>query len=134
MSIWKTVTVAALSLGIVGGASAAENKFVAPEVVKAIVSGEILDTVPRIPAGEKRMLMVAYLVGFGSGMHVECAILPGSVEPELLKVVKKVADGADANTRAMRAGYDDARHLTGTYGCGSDVGKAASRTVLQYMK
>ncbi|MCW5746225.1 MAG: hypothetical protein KIT36_08515 [Alphaproteobacteria bacterium] len=134
MSFIKTIAVAALAFGVVGSASAAENQFVAPTTVKAIVSGEIIETLSQMPEDGTRQMLRNYLIGFGSGMHAECGVLPSSIENDLLSYVKKVMRDGDRAALVLKAGYEDAKLLTGAYGCGSDVGRAATRTVQRYMK
>jgi hypothetical protein len=134
MSILKSLVLAVLAFGIAGGASAAENKFLAPNTVEAIVSGEIISRYTGMQQNEQRSLLRNYLIGFGSGMHAECGVLSKSVEAETLKVVRNVMGRHDDSATAMRAGFDDARLLAGKYGCASNVGQAASRTVVAYMQ
>ena len=134
MSFIKSVTAAALTFGIAGGALAAESKFLAPKVVEGIVSGEIIGVYSKMKEDKARAMLRTYMVGFGSAMHAECGILPSSLEDEIVKVVKTVMSKRDDTSTAMKAGYDDGKLLVGAYGCGSDVGQAASRTVRSYMK
>jgi hypothetical protein len=134
MSVFKTIVLAAVAIGIAGGASAAESRFAAPNSVKAIVSGEIFRIYNGIADREARQLLRTYLIGFGSGMHAECSVLPRSMEENLLRYVRTVMQDGDRPAHALKAGYEDARMLTGEFGCGSDVGRAAARTVQRYMK
>jgi hypothetical protein len=123
-----------VAVGIAGGASAAESKFIAPSTVKAIVSGEILDIYNRTTDEQARRLMQTYLIGFGSGMHAECGVLSRAVEDDLLAYVKRVMSEGDKPAIALKAGYEDAKLLSSEFGCTSDVGRAATRTVQRYMK
>jgi hypothetical protein len=134
MSIFRTIAIAALAFGIAGNASAAESRFAAPTSVKAIVSGEIIRIYNEVPEGEARQLLRTYLIGFGSGMHAECSVLSRSIENDLLQYVRKVMRDGDRPAVALKAGYEDAKLLAGEFGCGSDVGLAATRTVQKYMQ
>ena len=134
MSVIKSIAVAALAFGIAGGALAAENKFLAPKVVEGIVSGEVIGVYNNMTEDKVRAMLRTYLIGFGSALHAECGILPSSVEDDILQVVKTVMGKRDDASTSMKAGFQDAKTLVGTYGCGSNVGLAASRTVKDYMK
>jgi hypothetical protein len=134
MSLIKSIAVAALAFGIAGGAFAAESKFLAPNVVEGIVKGEVISVYNKMQDERARAMLRTYLIGFGSAMHAECGILPSSVEGKIVQTVKTVLSRRDDTSTAMRAGYDDGKLLVTTYGCGSDVGQAASRTVRGYMK
>jgi hypothetical protein len=133
MSIIKSIAIAALAFGIASGASAAESKFLSPATVTAIVKGEVMNMFNRL-TDEDRVVMRNYLIGFGGGMHAECRILPASTVDELVNVMKNAMRNDQEASRTMKVGFEDGRLLAAKYGCDSDVGLAASRTVRGYMK
>jgi hypothetical protein len=138
MSIIKTFAIAALSLGITGGALAAKNQFIAPDVVRAFVQGDVESMYKHSSADEQRLL-TRYAVGFAGGLDRRCQILDQAAAAKLHGRLREFSEQLQADktagrepsmeARAILVGYQDASTLADGYGCRSDVGIGASRTV-----
>lgn len=138
MSIIKSIAIAALTVGIAGSAFAAKSQFNVPDAVRGLVNGDIQSVYQRA-SEEQRRLLIEYTAGFAGGLHARCEILNRGASTELGNYLSQVADQLEADkragresspaTRAVVAGIQDGATLADGYGCRSEVGLGATRTV-----